>query len=125
MNAWEDSSQLLVFSELYRQGLISTSMLRKNEELQAKTEQAKQALSWVNKQKKGYRYTGEDKKLIDQTLKQLEKASDDSEDAYDFWMRDRLLEAAGKEEVRIPAWIKRSILWQGVRMLLIVVRQEN
>lgn len=58
MNAWEDSSQLLVFSELYCQGLISTSMLRKNEELQAKTEQAKQALSWVNKQKKGYRYTG-------------------------------------------------------------------
>ena len=103
MNAWEDSSQLLVFSELYRQGLISTSMLRKNEELQAKTEQAKQALFWVNKQKRGYRYTGEDKKLIDQTLKQLEKASDDSEDAYDFWMRDRLLEAAGKEEEKEPS----------------------
>lgn len=103
MNDWEDSSQLLVFSELYRQGLISTSMLRKNEELQAKTEQAKQALFWVNKQKRGYRYTGEDKKLIDQTLKQLEKASDDSEDAYDFWMRDRLLEAAGKEEEKEPS----------------------
>ena len=71
--------------------------------MQAKTEQAKQALSWVNKQKKGYRFTGEDKKLIDQTLKQLEKASDDSEDAYDFWMRDRLLEAAGKEEEKEPS----------------------
>ena len=28
-------------------------------------------------------------------------------------------------QVRIPVWIKRSILWQGVRMMLIVVRQEN
>lgn len=100
MSDWEDSSQLLVFSELYRQGRISTSMLRKNEELKAKTEQA---LSWVEKQEKEYRYTGEDKKLVDQTVEQLEKASDDGEDAYDFWVRDRLLEAAGEEEEREPS----------------------
>lgn len=103
MSDWEDSSQLLVFSELYRQGLISTSMLRKNEELKAKTEQAQQALAWVEKQEKDYTYTGEDKKLIDQTVKQLEKASDDGEDAYDFWVRDRLLETAGEEEEREPS----------------------
>lgn len=103
MSDWEDSSQLLVFSELYRQGRISASMLRKNEELKAKTEQAQQALSWVEKQEKEYRYTGEDKKLVDQTVEQLEKASDDGEDAYDFWVRDRLLEAAGEEEEREPS----------------------
>lgn len=103
MNDWEDSSQLLVFSELYRQGLIHASMLRENDELKEKAEQASQALSWVEKQKKKYVYTGEDKKLLDQTIEQLEKAIDNSEEAYDFWMRDRLLETAGNEDEKEPS----------------------
>lgn len=97
MDGWEDSEQLLLFSELYRRDLIRSSMLAENEALREKTEQAELALDWLTAQRNKHAYTEKELALLDGAVEELERTARGETDSYDFWVRDQLLETAGAE----------------------------
>lgn len=97
MDGWEDSEQLLLFSELYRRDLIRSSMLEENAALREKAEQAALALKWIKAQREKHSYTEQEQELLDSSIAELEQTSQGEQGSYDFWIRDQLLETAESE----------------------------
>lgn len=93
---WDNTTQLLMFGELYRQGKISASDLKGNVYLEERAQLAQVCLEWISEQEEKSDFSKNDQEVIEAALAELEEATNNSKSAYRLWIKEQLLEAANK-----------------------------
>ncbi len=91
---FDDTTTLLMFGELYRQGKISNSDLKKNTYLTERSSLAEVCLSWIEEEQDKGDFSKSDKELLKAAIEELKEATNNSKSAYRLWVKEQLLEAA-------------------------------